>query len=131
MSQIKLPLKPNMVLYGLLQNLNNSLNGILPFTLPKSVHVQFIEVNLSVILSCYKLLLNQKIHQNEAIQFLFDVRYLTAFCIPRGNVQLINSSQEICDYLRSRIDPFDLDVFYSHIQNNLKKAVSLSQVSRN
>lgn len=127
-SQIKIPLKPSLDLCNILQNLNDSLSQILPFTLPKIIHVQFIEENVDIILKHYKLLLKENMNQKQAIQLLFDVRFLTTFCIPRENVQLISCSQEICDNLRSRIDPFDLDVFYSYIQTNVKRAVVQSQV---
>lgn len=122
-------MKPSLDLHYILQHLNNSLSEILPFTLPKSVHVQFIEENITIIFKHYKTLLNGNVTQKQAIQFLFDVRFLTTFCVPRENVQLISCSQEICDNLRSKIDPFDLDVFYSYIQNNVKRAVVQSQVS--
>ncbi|KAJ8964671.1 hypothetical protein NQ314_004703 [Rhamnusium bicolor] len=109
-SQIKVPLKPNLALDNILLNLNNSLNCILPHTLPKQIHLQFIELNIGVILNQYKKLLDKELNQIQALQFLFDVKFLTTLCIPRENVQLVSRSQEICDKLRSRIDPFDLDM---------------------
>lgn len=122
-------MKLSLGLHTILQYLNDSLSQILPFTLPKTIHVQFIEENVRIILKHYRTMMNGNICQKQAIQFLFDLRFLTIFCIPRENVQLISCSQEICDNLRSRIDPFDLDVFYSYIQNNVKRAVVQSQVN--
>ncbi|CAH1163940.1 unnamed protein product [Phaedon cochleariae] len=127
-SQIKVPLKPSLALSEIFANLNEELCCILPHTLPKLVHVQYIEDNVNVILRKYKQLSDKELNQKQALQLLFDVKYLTTFCIPRENVQLIELSQDICDKLRSRIDPFDLDVFYSYLQNNVKKAVIQSQI---
>lgn len=127
-SQIKVPLKPCLVLNSVLESLNETLNSVLPHTLPKPIHLQYIEQNVAVVLSQYKKLLDNELNQIQALQFLFDVKYVTTLCVPRENVQLISCSQEICDKLRSRIDPFDLDVFYSYLQNNVKRAVLQSQV---
>lgn len=128
-SQIKVPLKPCLVLNSILELLNNNLSCILPHTLPKPIHLQYIEQNAAVVLNQYSKILDKELNQIQALQFLFDVKYLTTLCVPRENVQLISCSQEICDKLRSRIDPFDLDVFYSYLQNNVKRAVLQSQVN--
>ncbi|XP_018569113.1 conserved oligomeric Golgi complex subunit 1 [Anoplophora glabripennis] len=127
-SQIKVPLKPCLVLNSILESLNDHLNSVLPHTLPKPIHLQYIEQNMAVVLNRYKKLVDKDLNQIQALQFLFDVKYLTTLCVPRENVQLISCSQEICDKLRSRIDPFDLDVFYSYLQNNVKRAVLQSQM---
>lgn len=127
-SQIKLPLKPSTVLEDILVKLNDSLCSVLPHTLPKVVHVQFIEDNTNVILNRYNELPFSELNQNQALQFLFDVKYLTSVCVRRENERLVGVSQDICDKLRSRIDPFDLDVFYTYLQMNVKKAAVQSQV---
>ncbi|KAJ8970817.1 hypothetical protein NQ317_007180 [Molorchus minor] len=121
-SKIKVPLKPSLILNNILLKLNNSLNCVLPHTLPKTIHLKFIERNVQVILSMYERLLATELNQIQALQFLFDVKYLAALCIHRENVQLVSYSQEICDKLRSRIDPFDLG------RNNVKKSVFQSQM---
>ncbi|KAG5894614.1 hypothetical protein JTB14_026145 [Gonioctena quinquepunctata] len=127
-SQIKVPLKPSLALSGLLARMNDDLCSALPHTLPKAIHTQFIQDSAAVIFGHYKKLAEKELNQKQALQFLFDMKFLTTFCIPRDNVELVSLSQEICDKLRSRIDPFDLDVFYSFLQNNVKKAVVQSQV---
>lgn len=101
---------------------------MLPHTLPKQVHLQYIEKNVSVLLERYETLVALNLNQNLSLQFLFDVKYLTTYCIPKENIELMQKSQSICDKLRSKIDPFDLDVFYSYIQNNVKQSVLQSQV---
>lgn len=110
--------------------LNDDLSCILPQTLPRSIHVQFIERNIETIFRYYQNISSQNLNQNQSLQFLFDVKFLTTFCIPRENATLISFSQEICDKLRAKIDPFDLDVFYSYLQSNVKRSVMQSQVKK-
>ncbi|CAG9764767.1 unnamed protein product [Ceutorhynchus assimilis] len=126
-SQIKVPLKPSIPLTNLLVQLNQHLSQILPYTLPKPIHVNFIEANINVILKEYEGIASKDLNQIQALQFLLDVRFLTTLCVPRENSQMVNFAQSICDKLRSKIDPFDLDVFYSYLQNNVRKAISQSQ----
>lgn len=118
-----------MALEDTLVKLNENICCILPHTLPKTVHIQYIEDCMEVVLNRYKDLVSDDLNQNQALQFLFDVKYLTVFCIRRENERLVGISQDICDKLRSNIDPFDLDVFYTHLQTNVKKATLQSQVS--
>ncbi|CAG9837073.1 unnamed protein product [Diabrotica balteata] len=128
-SHIQVPLKPSLILNEIFNQLNNTIGLKIPHTVPKSIHAQFIEKNIMIILKQYKRISEEeKLNQKQALQFLFDVKFLTTLCIPGENVQLLSYSQEICDTLKSRIDPFDLDVFYSYLQNNVKKAVIQSQL---
>lgn len=128
-SQIKVPSQCSLSLRKILTHLNNNVNTILPHTMPKQIHLQFIEKNVERIFSHYNLVLStSNINQIQALQFLFDVKFLTSLAIPRENIQLIQKSQEICDKLRSKVDPFDLDVFYSYLQHNVKQNVLQSQV---
>ncbi|KAK9892275.1 hypothetical protein WA026_019082 [Henosepilachna vigintioctopunctata] len=121
-SQIKVPLKLSTSLEDILVELNENICSILPHTLPRIVHVQCIENNVEVIFDSYKKLISGDFNQNQALQLLFDVKFLTMFCIKRENERLVAVSQEICDKLRSNIDPFDLDVFHSYLQTNVKRA---------
>lgn len=128
-SQIRVPSQLSLVLHDILTRLSNNINAMLPHTLPKQVHLQFIERNINVILNSYESVLDLNLNQNLSLQFLFDVKFLTTFCIPKENIELMQKSQSICDKLRSKVDPFDLDVFYSYIQNNVKQSVFQMQVS--
>lgn len=66
------------------------------------------------------------IYQSQAWQMLLDVRYLTLLLVTKENKDL---SQSICDTLEKTIDPFDLDVYYPHLQNSIKKSTQKLQVS--
>ncbi|CAH1981180.1 unnamed protein product [Acanthoscelides obtectus] len=127
-SQIRVPLKPSLTLSEILDHLNENLSKVLPHTLPKKIYLKYIEKNASVILSHYKIFAEEDLNQKQALQFLFDVKFLTAFCVPRENSHLIGLSQDICDKFRSKVDPFDLDVFYPYLQSNVKRAVGQAQV---
>lgn len=127
-SQIKLPSQPNLNLQKIFSTINDQLNAIIPHTLPKQVHLEYIEGHINIILKQYEMLSQLELNQIQALQFLFDVKYLTTLCITRENTTLVSKSQRICDNLRSKIDPFDLDVFYSYLQSNVKMSVLQSQV---
>lgn len=127
-SQIRVPSQLSSILHNTLTNLCEKINSILPHTLPKQVHLQYIERNIFVILDNYESVVDFNLNQKLSLQFLFDVKFLTMFCIPKENIELMQKSQLICDKLRSKVDPFDLDVFYSYIQNNVKQSVFQSQV---
>ncbi|VEN51670.1 unnamed protein product [Callosobruchus maculatus] len=127
-SQIRVPLKPSLTLSEILDQLNENLSKVLPHTLPKQVYLQFIEKNVFAILRHYKIYAESDLNQKQALQFLFDVKFLATFCIPRENSQLVTYSQDICDKFRSKVDPFDLDVFYPYLQSNVKRAVGQSQI---
>lgn len=69
------------------------------------------------------------LRQKQAIQLLFDVKYATLLMVPRENRALTEKSNDVCNNLVSKVDPFDLDVFYPYIYLNVKKAVQRSLVS--
>ncbi|KRT83470.1 hypothetical protein AMK59_4619, partial [Oryctes borbonicus] len=127
-SQIRVPSHISSSLLEILTHSSTCLSCILPHTLPKPVHIQFIEQSVQVILAQYEKLLGCTLNQKQALQFLFDVKFLTLFCIPRENMKLVQKSQEICDKLRANVDPFDLDVFYSYLQHNVKQSALQSAV---
>ncbi|KAF5273100.1 hypothetical protein FQA39_LY07590 [Lamprigera yunnana] len=127
-SQIKLPSLPSLQFQKIFSKINNNLSAVIPHTLPKQIHLEYIERHSNLILEQYKTLSNLCLNQTQALQFLFDVKFLTVLCVTRENIGLITTSQNICDKLRAQIDPFDLDVLYSYLQTNVKVAVIQSQI---
>ncbi|KAK9679205.1 hypothetical protein QE152_g40204 [Popillia japonica] len=127
-SQIRVPFQLSSSLLEVLTHLSMCLSYVLPHTLPKTVHMQLLERSVDVILSQYEKLLSTTLNQKQALQFLFDVKFVMLFCVPRENMKLVQKCQEICDKLRTNIDPFDLDVFYSYLQNNVKQSALQSAV---
>lgn len=129
-SQINIPSQPSVTLLTVLSEISSELNGILPHTLPKTVHTQFTEITADLILRRYETLSqSETLNQNLALQFLLDVKFLTTMCIRRDNKDMTKKSQQICDAFRAKIDPFDLDVFYKYLQTNVKRSVLQSQVN--
>lgn len=129
-SQIKLPTHPSVPLVTLLSAVLTDLDKIVPHTIPKTVHNQLIDSLITIIFSHYeKLSVNENVNQNLAIQLLLDVKFLTMICVRRDCKTLTTKSQEICENLRSKVDPFDLNVFYSYLQSCIKQSVIQMNVS--
>ncbi|VVD04236.1 unnamed protein product [Leptidea sinapis] len=125
-STIKVPAGPSLKLQQYLYTISRLLDEIVPHTLPSQIHASFIDNVTSISLVHYETVIKQKekdINQRCALQLLMDVRYLTLLLVPRENKKYMETSQEICEFLRQKIDPFDYDVFYPYIQTNLKRSV--------
>ena len=110
----------------------------------------------SVILEYYRNLLNEqksldnldtiKLTQNQALQLLFDVKFLHAlFDIKSTNVylnvgsienlelnkkfnHLIDDYKDVCSLIESFVDPFDYDICTPFIQSKISKFISRSAV---
>lgn len=113
-------------------SISRILDEVVPHTLPHEVHTEFVERVTSVLLAHYNNVIREKetdINQRCALQLLMDVRHLTLLMVPRENKKCMEYSQDICEFLRQKIDPFDYDVFYPYIQINLKRSVQRVQVN--
>lgn len=69
------------------------------------------------------------LRQKQALQILLDTKYVTLLMVPRENKKFVDKSTQICDNIQSKIDPFDLDVFYPFIHANVKKSAQRTQVT--
>lgn len=126
-----MPAGPSLRLQEFLYAVSRILDEIIPHTLPPEVHNNFVEKVATITLTHYNKVIQEEetdINQRCALQLLMDVRHLTLLLIPRENKNGIDSSHEICEFLRQKVDPFDYDVFYPHIQSNLKRSVQRVQV---
>lgn len=129
-SQIKLPTHPSVPLVTLLSAVHTDLDKVVPHTIPKTVHNQFIDTLVTILFTHYeRLSLNEDVNQNLAIQLLLDVKFITMICVRRDCKTLTTKSQEISENLRSKVDPFDLNVFYSYLQSCIKQSVIQMSVS--
>ncbi|XP_013149186.1 PREDICTED: conserved oligomeric Golgi complex subunit 1 [Papilio polytes] len=129
-STIKVPAGPSIKLQEYLYSISRILDEVVPHTLPHEVHTEFVERVTSVLLAHYNNVIREKetdINQRCALQLLMDVRHLTLLMVPRENKKCMEYSQDICEFLRQKIDPFDYDVFYPYIQINLKRSVQRVQ----
>jgi hypothetical protein len=71
---------------------------------------------------------NLDIRQKQAIQILFDVKYISLLMVPRDNKLLVEESNKVSNILIAKIDPFDFDVFFPFINMNVKKSVQRTLV---
>ncbi|XP_034833206.1 conserved oligomeric Golgi complex subunit 1 isoform X1 [Maniola hyperantus] len=129
-STIKVPAGPSMKLQEYLYAVSRILDEVVPHTLPTEIHTAFIEKTISITFAHYNKVIREKetdINQRCALQLLMDVRHMTLLMVPRENKRAIEFSQEMCEFLRQKIDPFDYDVFYPYIQANLKRSVQRVQ----
>ncbi|EEB16243.1 conserved hypothetical protein [Pediculus humanus corporis] len=120
-SDLRISSQPSLSLQELLFQICRQVNAIAPHTLPKQVHQELIDCMVKDILEHYQeWTKSETIYQTQAWQMLMDVKFLTLMFVTNNNKDL---SQEICEILEKSIDPFDLDVHYSYLQNNVKKSV--------
>ncbi|KAJ2949499.1 hypothetical protein O0L34_g15422 [Tuta absoluta] len=129
-STIKVPAGPSLKLQEYLYSVSRILDEIVPHTLPIETHTNFIEKVTTITFEHYNKVIRENetdINQRCALQLLMDVRHLTLLLVPRDNKKAVELSQEMCEFLRQRVDPFDYDVFYPYIQTNLKRSVQRVQ----
>ncbi|XP_004925637.1 conserved oligomeric Golgi complex subunit 1 [Bombyx mori] len=129
-STIKVPCGPSLKLQEYLYSVSRVLDEIVPHTLPIETHHTFIDKVTHITFSHYNKVIREKetdINQRCALQLLMDVRHMTLLFVARENKKYVELSQEICEFLRQKIDPFDYDVFYPYIQTNLKRSVQRVQ----
>ncbi|XP_053611473.1 conserved oligomeric Golgi complex subunit 1 isoform X2 [Plodia interpunctella] len=129
-SIIKVPAGPSLKLQEFLYSNSRILDEVVPHTLPVEIHTMFIENVTNITLAHYDKVIRGNetdINQRCALQLLMDVRHLTMLLVPRENKKSMEFSQNICEFLRQKIDPFDYDVFYPYIQTNLKRSVQRVQ----
>lgn len=129
-SVIKIPSGPSLKLQEYLYSVTRLLDEVIPHTLPRDIHMLYINRVAEVTLAHFDSIVRTKsadINQKCALQLLMDVRHLTLLMVSRENVKCSKNSQEICELLRQKIDPFDYDVFYPHFQKNVKRSVQRVQ----
>ncbi|XP_029997370.1 conserved oligomeric Golgi complex subunit 1 isoform X3 [Sphaeramia orbicularis] len=134
-SKIRLPIQPSWFAQSLLFQLCVEVNRVGGHALPRPTLQELLQTCLSQVLNHYQSLTQQgrykdgvfPMTQNRALQLLFDLRYLNATLGSRLEEGKSSRShqdpriQEICDWLESFIDPFDLDVFTPPLNANLNR----------
>ncbi|XP_048411237.2 conserved oligomeric Golgi complex subunit 1 isoform X1 [Stegostoma tigrinum] len=135
-SKIRLPVQPSWYVQSLLFQLCQEVNRVGGHALPKVTLQELLKTCLDEVLTGYETLCSAKLDkgnsafpltQNRALQLLFDLRYLGSILTARNEevkssrIQQDPRVQKVADTLESYIDPFDLDVFTPHLNNNLNK----------
>ncbi|XP_015110363.1 conserved oligomeric Golgi complex subunit 1 isoform X2 [Diachasma alloeum] len=122
-SEILVPYQPSVSLQKFLAAVTKDLNKVIPHTIPKKVVNEFSCNVVGEVFGYYEGVLRGDLRQKQAFQVLLDVKYVTMLLVPRENKDNVDRSQEICNGILGRIDPFDSDVFYPFIHVNVKKSV--------
>lgn len=141
-SKIRLPVQPSWFVQSLLFQLCVEVNRVGGHALPRPTLQELLQACLSQVLHHYHSLTQQArgkedvfpMTQNRALQLLFDLRYLNTTLGSRLEEGKSSRSHqdprlhEVCDWLESYIDPFDLDVFTPPLNSNLNRLSQRSSV---
>ncbi|XP_015609799.1 conserved oligomeric Golgi complex subunit 1 isoform X2 [Cephus cinctus] len=123
-SEIFVPYQPSVPLQKYLAAVSKDLNSVIPHTIPKKVLTDIVDAMVTGLFDYYgEMSKNSDLRQKQAFQVFFDLKYISLLMVPRENKILIENSVEVSDHVLSKIDPFDLDVFYPFIQTNVKRSV--------
>ncbi|XP_076000511.1 conserved oligomeric Golgi complex subunit 1 [Genypterus blacodes] len=141
-SKIRLPVQSSWFVQSLLFQLCLEVNRVGGHTLPWPTLQELLQTCLSQALQHYHSFTEQShtqgavfpMTQNRALQLLFDLRYLSTVLGSRleegKNLRSHQDPriQEVCDWLESYIDPFDLDVFTPPLNANLNRLCQRTSV---
>lgn len=61
------------------------------------------------------------------MQYYFDLKFVQLLFTGRDRKQLAEPYNQLIGEFKSHIDPFDFDVFYPHVNTNVKRAVQRMQ----
>uniref|UniRef100_A0A3P9MG81 Conserved oligomeric Golgi complex subunit 1 n=1 Tax=Oryzias latipes TaxID=8090 RepID=A0A3P9MG81_ORYLA len=140
-SKIRLPVQPSWFLQSLLFQLCVEVNKVGGHALLQPTLQELLQACLGRALEQYNELTERQRHgdvfpmtQNRALQMLFDLRFLHSTLSSRlGEGRSSRPPQDprliqICDWLESFIDPFDLDVFTPSLNANLTRLTQRTSV---
>uniref|UniRef100_A0A182YBC7 Conserved oligomeric Golgi complex subunit 1 n=1 Tax=Anopheles stephensi TaxID=30069 RepID=A0A182YBC7_ANOST len=125
-STIRVPSQPSFPVQKCLHHIHELLNDAIPQTIPRPTMLLIVERLAGILLAHYTTLADDsfvKQNQTVALQFYLDSRFLQLMLIGRDQRQLSESFNELVGRFKSYIDPFDFDVFYAHLNANVKRSV--------
>jgi conserved oligomeric Golgi complex subunit 1 len=129
-SQIYVPSQLSLSIQCWIYDIISSLNRVIPHTLPKIIHLQIIEKLVEKLHARYQALSVHEFtigNQKAAWQFFLDVKVLMTLFVGRDNKVMTEKLQLLVNSFKSIIDPFDFDVFYQHVNGNIKRNVARMQ----
>ncbi len=139
-SMIEVPLQISSVLHNNLSELCTQINRIAGHTLPRTVAINILSTltnHLTRIYgNAYESLINyeypQNIKQTIALQMYFDLLFFKQFLGTSRDEHIKQEEmpkiQQLFQKFETFIDPFDLHVFFPHIQTNIAKIGKTSSV---
>lgn len=125
-STIHVPALPSFPLQKLLHVIATLLNALVPQTIPRAIIAQVVERIISNLHDHYLLLSRNEFvreNQNTALQYYFDLKFVQLLFTGRERKQLADPYNHLINEFKTYIDPFDFDVFYPHVNTNVKRAV--------
>ncbi|XP_052902098.1 conserved oligomeric Golgi complex subunit 1 [Anopheles moucheti] len=125
-STIRVPSQPSFPVQKCLHHVHELLNEAIPQTIPCPIMLNIVERLAGLLLNHYAALADDefvKQNQTVALQFYLDLRFLQLLLIGREQKQLNESFNELIGRFKCCIDPFDFDVFYAHLNANVKRSV--------
>lgn len=129
-SEIHVPSQISLSVHCWIYEIIGNLNKIIPHTLPKQIHLKIVDRFLETLFEHYGILSRNEFvngNQKTAWQFFFDIKVLCILFISRDNKEANEKFQSVVNHFKSIIDPFDFDVFYKHVNTNIKKNAARMQ----
>lgn len=129
-SKIEVPTQMCISVQCWLFDVITSLGKIVPHTLPKSVHSEIVDKLVERLHDRYLALCSDEFvkgSQKASWQFFLDVKVLSLMFVSKENKRMNEKFQNLANNFKSLIDPFDFDVFYQHVNSNIKRNVARLQ----
>lgn len=123
---IRIPSQPRVSLQQYLLRICQFLNEYVPQTLPTKVLHYFNGKLIENLIRMYETIGNEKFiegNQNAALQIYFDLKFIQTIFTKRDDRNILDRIQKISDTLKTSIDPFDFELFHTHLNVNIKKCV--------
>uniref|UniRef100_A0A182Q3X1 Conserved oligomeric Golgi complex subunit 1 n=1 Tax=Anopheles farauti TaxID=69004 RepID=A0A182Q3X1_9DIPT len=129
-STIRVPAQPSFPVQTFLHRVHELLNEAIPQTIARPIMLDIVERLSEILLKHYNTLADDAfVQQNQtiALQLYLDVRFLQLMLIGREQKQLNERFTVLVGRFKAYIDPFDFDVFYAHLNANVKRSVTKLQ----
>jgi len=122
-SVINIPATPSLPLLSALLKLSSDIHRHNPTSLPSSSLTITRTGAVGNILQHYALLASNTLTQNFALQLLFDIHFTETLLVSREDKEtFLPRINQIVSSLESNVDPFDLSVFSSHMEERVKRS---------
>ncbi|XP_035783264.1 conserved oligomeric Golgi complex subunit 1-like isoform X1 [Anopheles albimanus] len=129
-STIRVPSLPSIPLQRFLHHVCDLLNEAIPQTIPRAIVTQIVELLATDLRRYYEQLAADEFtaqNQSIALQYYLDLRFLQLMFVGREQKQLSEQFTQLTARFKSYVDPFDFDVFYAHLNTNVKRSVGKLQ----
>lgn len=123
---IRIPSQPRVSLQQYLLKISQLLNNYIPQTLPTKVLHYFNGKLIENLIRMYESIGNEKFiegNQNAALQIYFDLKFIQTILTKRDDRNILDRIQKVADTLKTSIDPFDFELFHTHLNANIRKCV--------